>query len=239
MDVRPDPLAEELQRLAPELLVTGGSFAHRLPEFHGVPRSDRDGIRLATSRKWTGECLTALLATVGLPAVEPPRLSSGARSWPQGYTGSVSKRRTKVVAAIAPIGRMRSIGVDIERQDGKGQRGRVMSDEGTRQTVLGERIREERKYRGLSQEEVARDLGVPRSVVSLIESGTRRVSAEELSQLARLYQTTMESLTGHENEAVEPESVRLLARATAELSPTDRDEVLRFAHFLQSRNSND
>ena len=120
MDVRPDPPAEELQRLAPELLVRGGSFAHRLPEFHGVPRSERDGIRLATSREWTGECLTALLATVGLPAVEPPRLSSGSRSWPQGYTGSVSKRRTNVVAAIAPTDRMRSIGIDIERQDGKG-----------------------------------------------------------------------------------------------------------------------
>ena len=114
-----------------------------------------------------------------------------------------------------------------------------MSDQGTRQTVLGERIKEEREYRGLSQEEVARYLGVARSAVSLIESGTRRVSAEELSRLAELYRATMESLTGHENEAVEPESVRLLARATAKLSPTDRDEVLRFARFLQSRNSND
>lgn len=114
-----------------------------------------------------------------------------------------------------------------------------MSDQGTRQTVLGERIKEEREYRGLSQEEVARYLGVARSAVSLIESGARRVSAEELSRLAELYQATMESLTGHENEAVEHESVRLLARATAKLSPTDRDEVLRFARFLRSRNSND
>lgn len=114
-----------------------------------------------------------------------------------------------------------------------------MGDEGTRQTVLGKRIKEEREYRGLSQDEVARYLGVPRSAVSLIESGARRVSAEELSRLAELYQTTMESLTGHGTEAVEPESVRLLARATAELSPTDRDEVLRFAQFLRSRNSND
>ena len=114
-----------------------------------------------------------------------------------------------------------------------------MSEELTRQTVLGKRIREEREYRGLSQEEVARYLGVPRSAVSLIESGARRVSAEELSQLARLYQISMESLTRHGDEEVEPESVRLLARATAELSPTDRNEVLRFAQFLRSRESND
>ena len=122
MDVRPDPLANELQRLAPELLVRGGSFAHRLPEFQGVPPSERDGIRLATRKEWTGECLVALLETVGLPAVEPPRLPSGSRSWPQGYTGSVSKRRNDVVAAIAPTNRIRSIGIDIEWQDGEGFR---------------------------------------------------------------------------------------------------------------------
>ena len=122
MDVRPDPLADELQRLAPELLVRGGSFAHRLPEFHGVPPGDREGIRLVTRREWTGECLAALLETVGLPAVEPPRLPAGSRRWPQGYTGSVSKRRNNVVAAIAPTDRMRSIGIDIEWQDGEGVR---------------------------------------------------------------------------------------------------------------------
>ena len=88
---------------------------------------------------------------------------------------------------------------------------------------------------GLSQEEVARHLGVPRSAVSLIESGARRVTAAELSRLAKLYQTTMESLAGHDLETSEPESVRLLARAAADLSKTDRDEVLRFAQFLRSR----
>ena len=120
MDVQPDQLVEELQRLAPELLVRGGSFAHWLPEPGGVPRSEREGIRLATRNKWAGECLAKLLASVGLPAVEPPRLFSGSRSWPQGYTGSLSGSGTNVVAAIVPTDRMRSIGIDIERRDGKG-----------------------------------------------------------------------------------------------------------------------
>lgn len=110
-----------------------------------------------------------------------------------------------------------------------------MSDEQRIQTILSERLKEEREYRGFSQEDVARHLGVPRSAISLIESGSRRVSAEELSRLAKLYQTTMESLAGHDHEASEPESVRLVARATAELSATDREEVLRFAQFLRSR----
>ena len=110
-----------------------------------------------------------------------------------------------------------------------------MSDQETMQNVLGKRLKEEREYRGFSQEEVAGHLGVPRSAISLMESGARRVSAEELGRLAKLYQTTMESLAGHGQEASQPESVRLLARAATELSATDRDEVLRFAQFLRSR----
>ena len=111
-----------------------------------------------------------------------------------------------------------------------------MRDEQKIQTILSKRLKEEREYRGFSQEEVARHLNVPRSAISLIENGSRRVSAEELSQLAKLYQTTMDSLTGQNQETSEPESVRLVARAATELSPKDRDEVLRFAQFLQSRN---
>ena len=110
-----------------------------------------------------------------------------------------------------------------------------MSDERSIQAILSERLKEARLYRGLSQEEVARHLGVPRSAVSLIESGARRVTAAEFSRLAKLYQTTMESLASHDRETSEPESVRLLARAAADLSKTDRDEVLRFAQFLRSR----
>lgn len=114
-----------------------------------------------------------------------------------------------------------------------------MSDERTMQHTLSKRLKEAREYRGFSQEDIAGYLGVPRSAISLIEKGSRRVSATELSRLASLYQTTMESLTGPDREESEPESVRMVARAAAELSVTDRDEVLRFAQFLRARKSND
>ena len=65
-------------------------------------------------------CLNDTLASVGLPAVEPQRLPTGSRKWPEGYTGSVSSAGTNVVAAIVPSDRMMSIGIDIERQDAKG-----------------------------------------------------------------------------------------------------------------------
>ena len=112
-----------------------------------------------------------------------------------------------------------------------------MRDESGAEVTPGRRLKEEREYRGFSQEEVARYLGVPRSAISLIESGSRRVSAEELSRLATLFQTTMESLAGRDPNASEPESVRLVARAAAELSEKDREEVLRFAQFLRTRSS--
>jgi hypothetical protein len=56
----------------------------------------------------------------------------------------------------------------------------------------------------------------------------------ELKKLAKLYKTTLEQLTGAES-VVETDSVRVVARATAALSPNDRSEVLRFVRFLQAR----
>lgn len=120
MHIRPDSLSEELQRLAPELRVKGGSFTHWLPVPREVPRSEREGTLVAAQRKATTKCLTDLLASVGLHAVEPASLPSGARNWPEGYTGSISRRGTRVVAAIAPSERTTSIGIDIERLDSKG-----------------------------------------------------------------------------------------------------------------------
>ncbi len=112
-----------------------------------------------------------------------------------------------------------------------------MTEERSSREDLGTRLRDARKYCGFSQEEVARHLSVSRSAVSLMESGSRSVNAMELGRLARLYQRSMESLTGTVSSESGSESVGLLARATAELSERDRQEVLRFAEFLRSRSS--
>ena len=110
-----------------------------------------------------------------------------------------------------------------------------MNDRREVRYALGARLREEREYLGFSQEDVARHLGVSRSAVSLMESGSRRVDALELQRLARLFQTSMERLTGSLQEDQESESLRLVARAAAHLSSSDRREILRFAQFLRSR----
>jgi transcriptional regulator with XRE-family HTH domain len=101
---------------------------------------------------------------------------------------------------------------------------------------LAARLRDAREYLGLTQEEVARYLGVPRSALSHIESGQRRVDALELKRLAQLYKQPMGYFTGESQvESGLPEDVAHLARAAASLSERDRQELRRFAEYLRAR----
>ncbi|WP_166827693.1 helix-turn-helix domain-containing protein [Brevibacterium limosum] len=59
--------------------------------------------------------------------------------------------------------------------------------------LLGRRIRDERKLRGQTQEEVARKVSVDRTVLNKIENGTRRVSALELADIASAIEVRMAS----------------------------------------------
>jgi transcriptional regulator with XRE-family HTH domain len=101
---------------------------------------------------------------------------------------------------------------------------------------LGERLREAREYLGFSQDQVATFLGVPRSALSLIEAGQRKVDALELKRLARLYKRPLGYFTGDELEEVSfGGDIEHLARKVSELSPDDREELGRFADFLRAR----
>jgi transcriptional regulator with XRE-family HTH domain len=100
--------------------------------------------------------------------------------------------------------------------------------------VIAVRLKEAREYLGLSQQEVSDALGLPRSAVSLIETGQRRVDAIELTAMAKLYQRSVAYLTG-EDEQVFSADVNLLARQAAQLSEQDRSELMRFTEFLMQR----
>jgi transcriptional regulator with XRE-family HTH domain len=105
-----------------------------------------------------------------------------------------------------------------------------MSDALEEHAALGNRLREAREYVGLSQEDVASALGIPRSSLSALESGKRKVSGVELRRLARLYRRPVGWLLG--DEEIELGDVEPLFRATAQLSEQDKEQVLRFAEFL-------
>ncbi len=101
---------------------------------------------------------------------------------------------------------------------------------------LGELLRQAREYVELSQEEVGKKLDLPRTAISMIESGQRRLDALELKRFAELYQRPVSYFTGdHDVTAALPQDVEHLARRASSLSQTDRAELARFAEFLSSR----
>ena len=98
------------------------------------------------------------------------------------------------------------------------------------QQQLGKRLKDVREYLSLSQQFVADKTGIPRSAVSDIERGERRVDSLELRKLARLYMYPVGYFLGEEEAGDE---VRALARAVTDLTDGDRAEVVRFAQFLR------
>jgi transcriptional regulator with XRE-family HTH domain len=102
--------------------------------------------------------------------------------------------------------------------------------EETESEQLAKRLRGVREYLNLSQQFVADKTGIPRSAVSDIERGARKVDSLELRKLARLYMYPVGYFLGDEEAG---DDVRALARAVTDLTEGDRAEVVRFAQFLR------
>jgi transcriptional regulator with XRE-family HTH domain len=96
--------------------------------------------------------------------------------------------------------------------------------------ALGNRLRDVREYLGLSQQAVATATGIPRTAISDIERGERKVDSLEIQKFARTYHYPVEYLLGEQTESVE--TTAALARAVNDLTDDDRIELLRFARFL-------
>jgi transcriptional regulator with XRE-family HTH domain len=107
---------------------------------------------------------------------------------------------------------------------------------------LASRLREAREFTNLSQQFVSEQTGIPRSAISDIERGSRRVESLELKRLAELYRMPVGYLLGdvapgndEVNGAPAPDAtVEALARTASEMGEQEREEVLRFALFLQN-----
>lgn len=102
---------------------------------------------------------------------------------------------------------------------------------------LGSRLREARTYLGLKQGEVAQHLGIPRTTLSDIERGQRRVDAIELARLAKLYELRVSYFTEEEPDTVETPDIAHLTRQSTNLSAQDRKELQLFANYLQFRST--
>jgi len=63
---------------------------------------------------------------------------------------------------------------------------------------IGTRVKELRTKKGISQQELAELLGVSRPAISQIETGGRKICAEELDSLAKIFNISVDSLLNKE-----------------------------------------
>ena len=91
-----------------------------------------------------------------------------------------------------------------------------------------ERIKEARTELHLSQDYVAKFLGVNRTAIVEIESGKRKVSADELGKFSELFQIPAdELLNGRSTEM----PVQMFARRFGALDEADQQEILNLIEF--------
>ncbi|WP_030790004.1 helix-turn-helix domain-containing protein [Streptomyces sp. NRRL S-920] len=101
---------------------------------------------------------------------------------------------------------------------------------------LGERLKKTRDYLNMSQQFVSDSTGIPRSAISDIERGERRVDSLELKKLARRYRQPVAYFLAEEKDADASEySLAGLPRALAQLTDGDARTVLEFAEYLTLR----
>ena len=97
-------------------------------------------------------------------------------------------------------------------------------------STLAARLKEARAAAGLTQEQAADALGIPRTAVVQIESGNRAVSTLELDKLAQLYSRPIASFFEPAPAASEEDVLVTLFRAAESLHdhPEWRTDIARY-----------
>ncbi|WP_202362295.1 4'-phosphopantetheinyl transferase family protein [Mesorhizobium sp. 131-3-5] len=86
--------------------------AHLLPEEARSIPARQPAMRLASgAARWIAH---RLLADIGITDVAIMRAPSGAPVWPDGIIGSLAHDDDMAVAAVAPVGGIVSLGIDVE-----------------------------------------------------------------------------------------------------------------------------
>ena len=103
--------------------------------------------------------------------------------------------------------------------------------------AIGSRLRELRKERGLTQAELARQIGIQQSDLSRMEKGEYRVSLDNLFKILGVFDLDLADFFGDQSESTEREQQPLsredmkILHLMRELSPEGRDEVQEFLEF--------
>jgi len=94
---------------------------------------------------------------------------------------------------------------------------------------MNERLKKVRKSLKLSQEFVAKQLGMTRTTIVAIEAGTRKVTTNELTMFSNLYGVTTEILLY--GDVSDDNEVKDFARTFSELSNMDKKEIMNLINF--------
>lgn len=97
---------------------------------------------------------------------------------------------------------------------------------------LGGRLRRAREWAGLSQQEAADALGIPREIISYWENGRRTPGLAQLAHLAATYGTTTGYLVGNDPAPNGADEHALLYRGLDAHDPHARGAVRRWLSFL-------
>ncbi len=102
----------------------------------------------------------------------------------------------------------------------------------SQRAAIASRLRLARERAGLSQGQVAKILKMHRPTVSEIEAGRRAVTAEELTQFAKVYSVAIAWLT---SEPRDPggDKLELAARELSKLKPADVDRLMDLLRSLR------
>jgi transcriptional regulator with XRE-family HTH domain len=111
----------------------------------------------------------------------------------------------------------------------------LSDNDGTAAQQLGQKLRKYREYLNLSQQHVAECTGIPRSAVSDIEHGNRRVDAVELTKFARLYKVPVSWLLDEDEQGSAGAHALLATRKFSRLTEEDLAQVEDFADYLLAR----
>lgn len=111
-------MAEAMAAIAPVgvrigcRMIRDGDAAHLLPnEAHSIPARRPAMRRASGAARWIAH---GLLAELGVKDVAILRTPSGAPVWPDGIIGSLAHDDDMAMAAVAPVGHIASLGIDVE-----------------------------------------------------------------------------------------------------------------------------
>lgn len=112
-----------------------------------------------------------------------------------------------------------------------------MTDETTASQIFSGRLREARKLRGYSQEELAAKADMPATTIAHFETGTRKPSFESLRRLSVALEITTDFLLGRVDSPELAQAGDPLYRDIGRLSGNDREIAKDFLKMLADRNA--